>query len=482
MPDAPRPAGPPSPRSCDRLDAYWRAANYLSVGQIYLLDNPLLREPLRLEHVKPRLLGHWGTTPGLNLIYAHLNRVIQRARPQRDLHRRPGPRRPGPRRQHVPRGDLQRGLSRHHAGRGGDAAAVPAVLVPGRHPEPRRARRRPARSTRAASSATRSSTPTARRSTTPTWSSACVIGDGEAETGPLAASWHSNKFLDPARDGAVLPDPAPQRLQDRQPDRPRAHPRRRAALAAARLRPRAATSSRATTPTAVHQRMAATLDRVLDDIAAIQRRRATATGERPRWPMIVLRTPKGWTGPKEVDGVPVEGTWRAHQVPLSELPGHPEHLAPLEAWMRSYRPEELFDEAGRAAARAAGARARGRAAHGRATRTPTAARCCATLRLPDFRDYAVDVPTRRARAPARRRACSARWLRDVMRENADARNFRVFGPDETASNRLGAVLEATDRAWMARAPAGRRPPRARTGASWRSSASTCARAGWRATC
>ena len=227
-------AGPLSTGQLEALDAYWRAANYLSVGQIYLLDNPLLREPLRPEHIKPRLLGHWGTTPGLNFIYAHLNRVIR----ERDLNAiyvdRARPRRPGHGRQHLPRGHLQRGLPAHRPRRARACAAVPPVLVPRRHPQPRRARDARARSTRAASSATRSPTPTAPRSTTPTCSSCCVVGDGEAETGPLAASWHSNKFLDPGARRRGAADPAPQRLQDRQPHRAGADPPRTSCVACSR--------------------------------------------------------------------------------------------------------------------------------------------------------------------------------------------------------------------------------------------------------
>ena len=275
----------------------------------------------------------------------------------------------------------------------------------------------------------------------------CVVGDGEAETGPLAASWHSNKFVNPARDGAVLPVLHLNGYKI-------ANPTVLARIPEAELRallegyghaPRFVTGD---DPDTVHQALAAELDGALDEIAEIQRgARAGERAERPRWPMIVLRTPKGWTGPKVVDGHPAEGNWRSHQVPLSKLAENPEHLRQLEEWMRSYRPEELFDEDGRPRDEEL-ARARPGTGAWARTRTRTAARCLRDLRLPDFRDYAVDVP-----APAQTSSEATRvlgtYLRDVMRLNEDRANFRVFGPDETASNRLGAVLEATDRAWMA---------------------------------
>ena len=444
MPDAPRPAGPPSPEELDRLDAYWRAANFLSVGQIYLLDNPLLREPLRLDHVKPRLLGHWGTTPGLNLVYAHLNRVIRRDDLRVLYVTGPGHGGPGLVANTYLEGTYSevypdvtrdaeglRRLVRQFSFPGGIPSHV-APETPGSIHEGGELGYALVHAYGAAFD-------------NPDLLVACVIGDGEAETGPLAASWHSNKFVDPARDGAVLPilhlngyKIANPTVLARLPD-----DELRSLLVGYGHEPYVVEGD---DPATVHALMAETLDHVLADIAAI--RAGAGAGERPRWPMIVLRTPKGWTGPKEVDGVPVEGTFRAHQVPLSDLPGHPERLAALEAWMRSYRPEELFDEAGRLRPELAGARARGRTAHGRRTPTPTAARCCATLRLPDFRDYGVALDAPGARASEATRVLGG-WLRDVLRENADARNFRVFGPDETASNRLGAVLEATDRAWMA---------------------------------
>jgi xylulose-5-phosphate/fructose-6-phosphate phosphoketolase len=438
-----------SPLSSDelrRLDAWWRAANYLSVGQIYLRDNPLLREPLILEHIKPRLLGHWGTTPGLNLLYAHMNRAIV----ERDLSAMyvtgPGHGGPGLVASTWLEGSYtevypditrdeegMRKLFRQFSFPGGIPSHV-APETPGSIHEGGELGYALVHAYGAAFD-------------NPDLLVCCVVGDGEAETGPLAASWHSNKFVDPARDGAVLPvlhlngyKIANPTLLARIPE-----DELRALMEGYGHAPRFVTGD---DPATVHQALAAELDGALDEIAEIQRRaRAGELGERPRWPMIVLRTPKGWTGPKVVDGKPAEGTWRSHQVPLAKLAENPEHLRQLEEWMRSYRPEELFDEHGRPrdedlAAAPAGERRMGANPH---TNGGVLLR---DLRLPDFRDYAVDVP-----APAQTSSEAMRvlggYLRDVMRLNEDAANFRVFGPDETASNRLGAVLEATDRAWMA---------------------------------
>jgi xylulose-5-phosphate/fructose-6-phosphate phosphoketolase len=429
-----------------RLDAWWRAANYLSVGQIYLRDNPLLREPLTLDHVKPRLLGHWGTTPGLNLLYAHMNRAII----ERDLSAMyvtgPGHGGPGLVASTWLEGSYtdvypditrdeegMRKLFRQFSFPGGIPSHV-APETPGSIHEGGELGYALVHAYGAAFD-------------NPDLLVCCVVGDGEAETGPLAASWHSNKFVDPARDGAVLPVLHLNGYKI-------ANPTVLARIPEAELRsllegyghaPRFVTGDE---PEAVHQLLAAELDGALDEIAEIQRSaRAGELEDRPRWPLIVLRTPKGWTGPKEVDGKPAEGTWRSHQVPLAGLAQNAEHLRQLEEWMRSYRPEELFDEHGRPrdadlAPAPAGERRMGANPH---TNGGTLLR---DLRLPDFRDYAVDVP-----APAQTSSEATRvlggYLRDVMRLNAEAANFRVFGPDETASNRLGAVLEATDRAWMA---------------------------------
>ena len=437
---------PLSSDELQRLDAWWRAANYLSVGQIYLLDNPLLREPLTLDHVKPRLLGHWGTTPGLNLLYAHMNRAIV----QRDLNAMyvtgPGHGGPGLVASTWLEGSYtdvypditrdeegMRKLFRQFSFPGGIPSHV-APETPGSIHEGGELGYALVHAYGAAFD-------------NPDLLVCCVVGDGEAETGPLAASWHSTKFVNPARDGAVLPvlhlngyKIANPTVLARIPE-----DELRALLEGYGHAPRFVTGD---DPEAVHQLLAAELDGALDEIAEIQRR-ASDDGdlERPRWPMIVLRTPKGWTGPKVVDGKPAEGTWRSHQVPLAGLADNPEHLRQLEEWMRSYRPEELFDEAGRPrdedlAAAPAGERRMGANPHA------NGGALLRDLQLPDFRDFAVEVP-----APAQSSSEAMRvlgvYLRDVMARNEDSANFRVFGPDETASNRLGAVLEETNRAWMA---------------------------------
>jgi xylulose-5-phosphate/fructose-6-phosphate phosphoketolase len=424
-----------------RLDAYWRAANYLSVGQIYLLANPLLREPLRLEHVKPRLLGHWGTTPGLNFVYAHLNRLI-RAR-DLDVVYVTGPGHGGPGLvantylegtysevyPHIGRDEegLRR-LFRQFSFPGGIPSHV-APETPGSIHEGGELGYALVHAYGAAFD-------------NPDLLVCCVVGDGEAETGPLAASWHSNKFLNPARDGAVLPILHLNGYKIANPTVLARIPESelRALLQGYGYAPRFVEGS---DPEAMHQLMAATLDEVADEIAAIQERARGGDLTRPAWPMIVLRTPKGWTGPKTVDGLPAEGSFRSHQVPLANLATNPEHLAQLETWMRSYRPEELFDTEGAlrselAALAPAGARRMGANPHA------NGGLLLHDLELPDFRSYSVDV-----RAPATGTTEATRvlgtWLRDVVRANPTT--FRIMGPDETASNRLSAVFEATDRVW-----------------------------------
>jgi xylulose-5-phosphate/fructose-6-phosphate phosphoketolase len=428
------------------LDAYWRAANYLSVGQIYLLDNPLLREPLRAEHIKPRLLGHWGTTPGLNFLYAHLNRVIR----ARDLNMMYviGPGHGGPAllantwlegsytEAYPGVGRDERGmrqLFRQFSFPGGVPSHV-APDVPGSIHEGGELGYSLAHAYGAALD-------------NPDLLVACVVGDGEAETGPLATSWHANKFLDPTHDGAVLPilhlngyKIANPTVLARIP-----HTELDALLRGYGHRPYFVEGD---DPAELHPAMAATLDTVLTEIAEIQRRaRSGAQWQRPQWPMIVLRTPKGWTGPAVVDGLPVEGTWRAHQVPLSAVRENPEHLAALEAWLRSYRPEELFDAAGRPLPELIGEAPTGAQRMG-ASPHANGGLLVRPLDLPDFRRYAAEVtkPGGSSTEPTR---VLGRWLRDVVRDNALARNFRLFGPDETASNRLDAVYEATDKQWQA---------------------------------
>jgi xylulose-5-phosphate/fructose-6-phosphate phosphoketolase len=429
------------------IDAYWRAANYLSVGQIYLLDNPLLRRPLMLEHIKPRLLGHWGTTPGLNFIYAHLNRVIK-AR-DLDMIYVTGPGHGGPAlfantylegtysEVYPDVSQDERGMQRlfkQFSFPGGVPSHV-APEVPGSIHEGGELGYALSHAFGAAFD-------------NPDLTVTCVVGDGEAETGPLAASWHSNKFLDPVRDGAVLPILHLNGYKIANP------------TLLARIEPEELESLlvgygwkpyfvEGADPASVHQQMAATLDTALDEIATIQgQARATGESHRPRWPMIVLRTPKGWTGPREVDGKPTEDHWRSHQVPLSGLATHPEHVEALEQWLLSYRPDELFDEDGRLVPELrelapAGERRMGASPHA------NGGALLRDLRMPDFREFAVDVSAPGAATAEATRVLGG-YLREVMRLNLQQRNFRVVGPDETASNRLHPLYETTQKAWLAR--------------------------------
>jgi xylulose-5-phosphate/fructose-6-phosphate phosphoketolase len=452
--DSPAPAaatGAPETLGDDELrllDAYWRAANYLSVGQIYLLDNPLLREPLRLEHVKPRLLGHWGTTPGLNLIYAHLNRVIK----ARDLDAMYviGPGHGGP--AIVANAYLEGTYSEVYPAVSRDARGLERLFrqfsFPGGIPS-HVAPETPGSIHEGGELGYSLAHAYGAAFDNPDLVVFCVVGDGEAETGPLATSWHSNKFLNPARDGAVVPilhlngyKIANPTVLARIPE-----DELRALLEGFGHTPLFLEGD---DPADVHRRMAAALDRVLDEIGRIQRTARAGddqpgNGGRPRWPMIVLRTPKGWTGPKEVDGVRVEGTFRAHQVPIADLAAKPEHLRALERWMRSYRPEELFDAEGRLVPELADLPPRGPRRMG-ANPHANGGLLLRELRLPDFRDYAVEVRAPGTTSSEPTRVLGA-LLRDVIRANPD--NFRIMGPDETASNRLSTVFEATERAWMA---------------------------------
>ncbi|MEA2299861.1 MAG: xylulose-5-phosphate/fructose-6-phosphate phosphoketolase [Solirubrobacteraceae bacterium] len=438
------PAAPLDTTELGLLDAYWRAANYLSVGQIYLLDNPLLREPLRAEHVKPRLIGHWGTTPGLNFIYAHLNRLIKARGLSAIYVAGPGHGGPGlvantylegtytevyP---HIGRDEegLRR-LFRQFSFPGGIPSHV-APETPGSIHEGGELGYALVHAYGAAFD-------------NPDLLVCCVIGDGEAETGPLAASWHSNKFLNPARDGAVLPvlhlngyKIANPTLLARIPEA-----ELRALLEGYGYAPRFVEGS---DPAVMHQLMAATLAEVADEIAGIQHRaRVDGDTARPRWPMIVLRTPKGWTGPKVVDGLPAEGSFRSHQVPLAAVRTDPGHLAQLEQWLRSYRPEELFDARGGLRPEIGALAPAGELRMG-ANLHANGGLLLRELDLPDFRGYAVDVPAPAASSAEATRVLGV-WLRDVIRANPET--FRIVGPDETASNRLTAVFEATDRVWEA---------------------------------
>jgi xylulose-5-phosphate/fructose-6-phosphate phosphoketolase len=430
------------------MDAYWRAANYLSVGQIYLYDNPLLRVPLATKHIKPRLLGHFGTTVGLNLVYVHLNRVIK----ARDLSMiyvtGPGHGGPGL----VANAYLEGTYSEIYPNVSQDEEGMKRLFTqfsfPGGIPS-HVAPETPGSIHEGGELGYALSHAYGAAFDNPDLLVACVIGDGEAETGPLATSWHSNKFLNPAHDGAVLPilhlngykiagPTVLARISEDELDQ---------LFRGYGYTPYVVAGD---DPPLVHQQLAATLGAVLDDIGRIQRQ-ARASGSdgshRPRWPMIVLRTPKGWTGPREVDGKPVEGTWRSHQVPLAELFDRPEHVRLLEQWMRSYRPQELFDERGRLRPELAELAPRG---DRRMSANPhtNGGILLKDLRVPDFRGYAVDVP-RPGVAVAEATRVQGTFLRDVMRLNAASRNFRVFGPDETASNRWNALFEVTDRTWMA---------------------------------
>jgi xylulose-5-phosphate/fructose-6-phosphate phosphoketolase len=436
---------PLSQEELQKIDAYWRAANYLSVGQIYLFDNPLLREPLKLEHIKPRLLGHWGTTPGLNFIYVHLNRQIK----LRDLNAiyitGPGHGGPGL----VANTYLEGTYSEFYPNISQDAGGMKRLFkqfsFPGGIP-----------------SHVAPETPGSIHEggelgyalvhaygavfDNPDLLACCVVGDGEAETGPLATSWHSNKFLNPATDGAVLPilhlngykiaNPTVlARISKEELER---------LFAGYGYKPYFVEGDE---PAAMHHLMAATLDNVLAEIEAIQKdARENGFKRRPQWPLIVLRTPKGWTGPKFVDGRQVEGTFRSHQVPLAELAKKPDHVRMLEDWMKSYRPEELFDEQGKLRPEFAELAPKGERRMG-ANPHANGGLLLKELKLPDYRAYAVDVP-QPGTVNGEATRVMGRFLRDVMKLSAADRNFRVMGPDETSSNRLDALFEVTERMWV----------------------------------
>ncbi|UGY12024.1 phosphoketolase family protein (plasmid) [Bradyrhizobium septentrionale] len=430
------------------VDRYWRAANYLSVGQIYLLDNPLLQVPLRPEHIKPRLLGHWGTTPGLNFVYAHLNRAIRALDLNVIYVCGPGHGGPGVVANTYLEGsyseiypdisrnaDGLRRLFRQFSFPGGIPSHA-APETPGSIHEGGELGYALVHAYGAAFD-------------NPDLIVACVIGDGEAETGPLAASWHSNKFLSPVRDGAVLPilhlngyKIANPTVLGRMDD-----DEIRQLFTGYGHEPLFVEGDE---PKLMHRQMADVLKRAIESIRAIRRtaRDGHKTSDRPKWPMIVLRSPKGWTGPKEVDGLKVEGFWRAHQVPIANPRGNPKHLELLEQWMRSYQPETLFDGAGRLlpelqALAPTGERRMGANPH---TNGGLLKR---ELKLPNPGEYAVDV-RQPGGVKAEATRTMGRYLRDVFRLNAEARNFRIMGPDETASNRLDAVFEVTERVWMER--------------------------------
>jgi xylulose-5-phosphate/fructose-6-phosphate phosphoketolase len=438
--------GPLSPDLLSRMDAYWRAANYVSVGQLYLYDNALLKRPLELSDVKPLVVGHWGTTPGQNFIYVHLNRVIRKF--DLDMFYVAGPGHGGP--ALVGNTYLEGTYSEIYPDVSQDEAGLKKLFTQFSFPG-------------GISSHVAPTTPGSIHEggelgyslshafgaafDNPGLVVACVIGDGEAETGPLATSWQSNKFLDPASDGAVLPI---LHLNGYKISNPTVLARIGDDELAQFLRgcgwdPHFVEGHE---PAQMHQLMAAALDGAIADIREIQRdARATGDASRPRWPMIVLKSPKGWTGPKVVDGLPVEGTFRSHQVPLLVDADHPRHVAQLESWMRSYRPEELFTEAGAlvpdlAELAPAGDRRMGANPH------TNGGMLLRDLRMPDFRAHAVAVPAPGA-VTAQDTLVLGEFLRDVTRMNEDQRNFRLFGPDETLSNMLGAVFQATSRQWDA---------------------------------
>jgi xylulose-5-phosphate/fructose-6-phosphate phosphoketolase len=437
------PATLPDAEELERMNAWWRAANYLSVGQIYLLANPLLQDPLSRANIKPRLLGHWGTTPGLNFIYVHMNRVIR----QHDLNMIfiAGPGHGGP--AVVANTYLEGSYSELYQDISQDAEGMRRLFrqfsFPGGIP-----------------SHASPDTPGSIHEggelgyalfhaygavfDNPDLIACCVVGDGEAETGPLATSWHSNKFLNPRTDGAVLPI---LHLNGYKIANPTvlariSHSELESLFVGYGYRPYFVEGD---DPETMHRSMAAAVDAAIEAISEIQRQvRAGGEITRPRWPLIILRSPKGWSGPKTVDGKKSEGSWRSHQVPFSDM-NKPEHVQLLAEWMKSYRPDELFDAAGRlipelAALAPAGERRMGANPHA------NGGTLLRDLQLPDFRDYAVAVPAPGGSVAEATRTMGI-FLRDVMRRNPD--NFRVFGPDETASNRLGALFEVTDRTWMA---------------------------------
>jgi xylulose-5-phosphate/fructose-6-phosphate phosphoketolase len=440
-----------APDQLYKIDAYWRAANYLSVGQIYLYDNPLLRKPLTMAHVKPLLVGHWGTTPGQSFIYVHLNRVIK----QHDLNMLyvSGPGHGG--QALVGNTYLEGSYSEVYPNISQDEAGLKKLFAQFSFPG-------------GISSHVAPTTPGSIHEggelgyslshafgavfDNPDLIVACVVGDGEAETGPLATAWHSNKMLDPVTDGAVLPI---LHLNGYKISNPTVlarieHDELDQFLRGCGWAPWFVEGD---DPATMHQLMAATMDHVIEDIRRIRSgAREGHDTARPRWPMIVLRSPKGWTGPKVVDGLPVEGTFRSHQVPLAVDAEHPEHLQLLEAWMKSYKPEELFDAQGRLLPELAALAPRGVRRMGANPHTNGGA-LLRDLRMPDFREHAVAVPGPGA-VDAQDTRVLGKFLRDVVTLNEAQRNFRIFGPDETMSNLLSAVFETTNRQWDAATSSG----------------------------
>jgi xylulose-5-phosphate/fructose-6-phosphate phosphoketolase len=430
----------------EAMHAYWRAANYLSVGQIYLLDNPLLQEPLTLAHIKPRLLGHWGTTPGLNFVYVHLNRVIKKY--QLDMIYICGPGHGGP--GMVANTYLEGTYSELYPNISQDVEGIQKLFkqfsFPGGIPS-HAAPETPGSIHEGGELGYAVSHAYGAAFDNPDLIVACVVGDGEAETGPLATAWHSNKFLNPVTDGAVLPI---LHLNGYKIANPTvlariSHEELESLFIGYGYKPYVVEGA---DPEKMHQLMAATLDAVIEDIRGIQQQaRTNGVVTRPRWPMIILRTPKGWTGPQEVDGQKTEGSWRSHQVPFAEMASKPEHVKLLAEWMQSYKPEELFDQNGTLRSELAQLAPVGSQRMG-ANPHANGGILLKELKMPDFRDYAVDV-SKPGVVVAEATRVMGQFLRDVMKLNMGHRNFRVFGPDETASNRLTALFEVTDRTWVA---------------------------------
>jgi xylulose-5-phosphate/fructose-6-phosphate phosphoketolase len=428
-----------------KINAYWRAANYLSVGQIYLLANPLLKKPLKLEHVKPRLLGHWGTTPGLNFIYVHLNRVIKKHALNMIYICGPGHGGPGM----VANTYLEGTYSEIYPNISQDEEGMRRLFkqfsFPGGIPS-HAAPETPGSIHEGGELGYAVSHAYGVVFDNPDLIVACVVGDGEAETGPLATSWHSNKFLNPVHDGAVLPILHLNGYKI-------ANPTLLARISKKELeslftgygyKPYFVEGS---DPKTMHQLMAKTLDKTVREVRSIQKKaRKSGKPVRPQWPMIILRTPKGWTGPKEVDGKKTEDFWRSHQVPFSEMATRPDHVTLLEDWMKSYKPEELFDENGTFKQELAEIAPKEERRMG-ANLHANGGILLKDLKMPDFRDYAVEV-TRPGQVFDESTRVLGRFLRDIMKLNMNNRNFRVFGPDETASNRLGALFEVTGKTWM----------------------------------
>jgi xylulose-5-phosphate/fructose-6-phosphate phosphoketolase len=428
-----------------KIDAYWRAANYLSIGQIYLYANPLLREPLKIEHIKPRLLGHWGTTPGLNFIYVHFNRLIKNYDLNVIYLAGPGHGGPGMVANTYLEGTYSEFYPNIPQGEEGIQRLFKQFSFPGGIPS-HAAPETPGSIHEGGELGYSIMHACGAVFDNPDLIACCVVGDGEAETGPLATSWHCNKFLNPARDGAVLPILHLNGYKIANP------------TLLGRLNDEELTNLfmgygwkpyfvEGHEPEAMHQLMAGTLDTIVAQIRSIQdNARSGGDSGLPTWPMVILRSPKGWTGPKTVDGKPVEGTWRAHQVPVADLQSKPEHVKILEDWMKSYRPEELFDENGKLISELAELAPKGDRRMG-ANPHANGGLLLRDLVMPDFRNYAVSVSK-----PGTQNAEATRvlggFLRDVMKLNADSKNFRVFGPDETASNRLEALYEVTDKQWM----------------------------------